>query len=94
MSTVIILENLVKLIEINADRLAKGKSTICRTDKGEVVRDYLPCANKNEQGEYLIKCEDCPFSSVEAAKETITELQEEIIKKEKVWNILKGIPNE
>lgn len=89
MSTVIILENLIKFVEINTERLSQGKSTICKTDAGETVREYLPCSNKDESGEFIIKCEDCPFSSVEAAKETIAEL-EIITKKEKVFNILKG----
>lgn len=89
MSTILILENLVKFVEINTDRLNRGQSTICKTDKGDTVRDYLPCANKNDLGEFIIKCEDCPFSSVEASKETIAEL-EIIVKKEKVFSILKG----
>lgn len=89
MSTVIILENLIKFVEINTQRLSEGKSTICKTDTGETVRKYLPCDNRNPDGSYIIQCEDCPFSSIEAAKETIAEL-EIITKKQKVYAILKG----
>jgi hypothetical protein len=89
MSTVIILENLIKFVEINTERLAIGASTICKTASGETVRKYLPCANTTPEGEYVIKCEDCPFSSVEAAKETIAEL-EIITKKERVYSMLRG----
>lgn len=93
MSAVEILENLVKFVEINAERLAEGKSTICKTDEGKTVRDSLPCANKTDTGDYIIKCEDCPFSSVEASKETITEL-ELIIKRQKVKDLLLGNRND
>ncbi len=89
MNTVVILENLIKFVEINTERLAVGESTICKTPAGETVRKYLPCANQTPEGEYIIKCEDCPFSSVEAAKETIAEL-EIITKKERVYSLLRG----
>lgn len=88
-----ILENLSKFIAINNERLEAKLSTLCRTDKQEVVRQYLPCANTNAQGEHIIKCEDCPFSSVEAGKETIVAL-ERIIKKQKVRDILQGAKEE
>lgn len=86
-SPVVILENLIKFIDINSERLSEGKSTLCRTDKGETIRDNLPCSVKNDAGEYKIKCEDCPFSSVEAGEETKLELLE-IIEKEKVKDLL------
>lgn len=86
-SPVVILENLIKFIDINSERLSEGKSTLCRTDKGETIRDNLPCSVKNDVGEYKIKCEDCPFSSVAAGEETKLELLE-IIEKEKVKDLL------
>ncbi len=90
--SVIVLENLIKFIEINADRLGKGESTICKTSEAVTVRDYLPCSNKTDAGEFIIKCEDCPFSSVEASLETKAEL-EIIIKKQKTKNLLLGLPD-
>ena len=93
-SAVIILENLAKFVDINKQRLAEGKSTICKTAEGETVRKYLPCSNTNPDGSYIIKCEDCPFSSVEAAEETIAELENVIIKKQKLKELLLGIKTE
>ena len=89
MSEIVILENLVRFIEVNAQRREEHKSTICTTSNGVEDRKYLPCNNKNEKGEYIIACSDCPFSSTEAAKETIKILQEKIIKKQKLIAILR-----
>jgi hypothetical protein len=92
-SAVIILKNLIKFVDINKQRLADGKSTICKTAEGETIRNYLPCSNTNPDGSYVIKCEDCPFSSVEAAEETIAEL-EVIVKKQKLKELLLGIKSD
>lgn len=85
-----ILENLVKFVEINMERLKNGESTICKTDKGITVRDNLPCANKDDSGEYIIKCEDCPFHTLESHQAVIDELNNEVIKKQKVMDMLMG----
>lgn len=85
-----VLKNLVKFIEINMERLKNNESTICKTHKGVTVRDNLPCANKDDAGEFIIKCEDCPFHTLESHQVTIDELNNDIIKKQKVMDILMG----
>lgn len=87
------MENLIKFITINGERDSRGQATLCQTADGKRVRTYLPCDKKDDQGNHIIKCEDCPFSSIEAAKETVKYLEIEY-KKQKVLEILKGNPVE
>lgn len=88
-----IMRSMQKFISINNDRLDEGKSSLCRTEYNEVIRDYLPCNNKNPNGEFIIQCEDCPFYSSQAGKETILEL-DKIIKRKQVKNMLLGTQEE
>ena len=90
MSTIAILENLVKFIEANKQRIISGASTMCVDKKGTRSRKALPCETKNEDGDYLIKCENCPFYTVENADETIRILNDEVIKEEKIYAALRG----
>ena len=90
MSTVAILENLVKFIEANKQRIIKKETTICTDKDGTRSRKALPCETKNADDEYLIKCENCPFYTVENADETIRILNDEVIKEEKIYAALRG----
>jgi Zn ribbon nucleic-acid-binding protein len=91
MSAIPVFENLIKLISINADRLSSGKATLCKTIERKTIKEYLTCSNKNPDGTDIVECVDCPFNSVEASNETIA-LLTEIVKKEKVFDLLKGTP--
>ena len=90
MSTVAILENLVKFIEANKQRIISGESTMCVDKSGIRSRKALPCETKNADDEYLIKCENCPFYSIENADETIRILNDKVIKEEKIYAALRG----
>lgn len=73
-------ENLIKFLEINKTRDSNGETTLCKTSNGVRERTNLPCESKDANGEYIVKCEDCPFSSVEAAQETVDYLTPKLAK--------------
>ena len=53
------------------------------------VQSYIFTMDKTTL-EYLIKCENCPFYSIENADETIRILNDEVIKEEKIYAALRG----
>lgn len=87
-----IMENLIKFITINSERIEKGLSSLCKNEKQETIRKDLPCDVKDDKGEYTIKCENCPFSSAQAGRETVAQLGK-ITSRYKTKNILLGIEN-
>jgi hypothetical protein len=88
-NSVEVLESLIKFIDNNNQRDKSDLPTLCRDADKVTVRGKLPCSKKDSAGDYIIKCDFCPFSSVEAGEQTIKEL-EVLVKKEKLKNLLLG----
>lgn len=87
------LDNLRLFIQVNKNRDSSNLSTICKDAHGDRERETLFCGKKDESGNYLVACEDCPFFSKENAEEAIEEL-EFIIKKQKLTAIITQQPYE